>query len=345
MLLGVAEALVAAFLYGLSTVLQALAARASAPVEGADPRLVIRLLRSWRFVVGTVMDVCGFLLAAAATRSIPLFAVQAIVAANLAFTALIAAVFLQARLSRREWAGIGVVTTGLALVGLAAAAEGPPRTDLDFRLAMLATASGLVLLTILASRVERLGRPLVIATLSGLQFGVVSLCARVLDGFEPVQLLTDPAAYGLALAGAFGFFAHTAALQRGAVTTAVAAVVVGETLFPALVGVLLLGDRPRHGYAIPAAIGFVAAVGGALSLARYGEIPAPVEADPPGDGPSADSGPDGHNAVGRDTGAHRYGPGTPPRDAAWGGGSDASGTGMRGAHTPETGLRRRPGAD
>jgi hypothetical protein len=51
-----------------------------------------------------------------------------------------------------------------------------------------------------------------------------------------------------------------------------APLVVGETIAPALVGLTLLGDRPREGWAWAALLGFVLAVGGAVILARHGEI-------------------------------------------------------------------------
>jgi hypothetical protein len=83
------------------------------------------------------------------------------------------------------------------------------------------------------------------------------------------------------------FFAT--ALQRGSVTTTTGAVVVAETLMPALVGLFLLGDGTRHGFAWVAVVGFVMAVTGALVLARFGEPPA-EPASPAPASPSARSG-------------------------------------------------------
>ena len=61
-------------------------------------------------------------------------------------------------------------------------------------------------------------------------------------------------------------------------TATTAALVVGETTVPALVGLILLGDTTRRGFAPLGVTGFVLAVGGALALSRYGEL---VEAKPP----------------------------------------------------------------
>jgi hypothetical protein len=48
--------------------------------------------------------------------------------------------------------------------------------------------------------------------------------------------------------------------------------VVGETVLPAVVGVVVLGDEAKHGWVPVAVGGFVLAVGGALALARFGEL-------------------------------------------------------------------------
>jgi hypothetical protein len=52
--------------------------------------------------------------------------------------------------------------------------------------------------------------------------------------------------------------------------------VVGETVGPALVGVIWLGDRTRAGLGRLTVLGFVVAVAGALALARFGEAPEAV---------------------------------------------------------------------
>jgi uncharacterized membrane protein len=88
-------------------------------------------------------------------------------------------------------------------------------------------------------------------------------------------VLTDPATYGLLVAAAVALMTYSTALQRGSVTVATAPLVVAETVAPALVGLLLLGDQPRPGWGTVAVVGFVLAVAGALSLARHGELNEP----------------------------------------------------------------------
>src|SRR5208337_1815778 len=57
----------------------------------------------------------------------------------------------------------------------------------------------------------------------------------------------------------------------GSVTVATAAVVLAETIPPAVIGVVFLGDQTRPGLAVVAWAGFFLAVASAVMLARFGE--------------------------------------------------------------------------
>jgi hypothetical protein len=106
---------------------------------------------------------------------------------------------------------------------------------------------------------------------AGFGFGAVGVSARVLNGFAPLTLARDPAAYAVVAAGIVSFVFYATALEGGSVTVATSAVVLAETLPPAVVGVVFLGDTTRHGLTPVAAIGFVLAVASAVMLARFGE--------------------------------------------------------------------------
>ncbi|MFI7012840.1 DMT family transporter [Streptomyces sp. NPDC050164] len=266
-------ALGAAVCFGTATVLQAMAARAVATGTGGDVALLWRALRQWRYLVGLGMDGLGFLLQVAALRSVPIYAVGAALAASLAVTAVVAARLLTVRLSRTEWAAVGVVCAGLALLGLASGAEGEEAGPVWLKWAMLAAAGGVLLLGAVGGRLPERGRALALGLGAGLGFGVVEVAVRLVDGLTPGALFTNPAAYALLLGGGAAFLLLTSALQRGSVTTATAGLVLGETVAPALIGVVWLGDRTRPGLGWPAVLGFAVAVAGALALSRFGEAP------------------------------------------------------------------------
>ncbi|MER6669394.1 hypothetical protein ABT256_32895, partial [Amycolatopsis japonica] len=134
---GLICAFFAACAYGVASVMQAIAAKATSGAEDrVDPRLLVRVLRQWKFVAGLALDVIGFVAQVAALRVLPLFVVQAALAGSLAVTA-VAARTLGVRLGRREWTAVAVVCAGLALLGMSAESEGSEPTGLGFRLVLI----------------------------------------------------------------------------------------------------------------------------------------------------------------------------------------------------------------
>ncbi|MEU9207527.1 DMT family transporter [Streptomyces sp. NPDC048415] len=268
-------ALGASVCFGTATVLQAMAARAAADSgPGGDAALLLRALRQWRYLAGLALDGVGFLLQIAALRSIPIYAVGAALAASLAVTAVVAARLLRVRLSRVEWGAVGVVCAGLAMLGLASGTEGDRAGSMALKYAMLGTAVLVLLLGLVGGRLPERGRALALGLGAGFGFGVVEVAVRLIDDLDPGALLSNPATYALLVGGGAAFVLLTTALQRGSVTTATAGLVIGETIGPAVVGVVWLGDRTREGLAWLAVLGFAVAVVGALALARFGEAPA-----------------------------------------------------------------------
>ncbi|MEU5534685.1 DMT family transporter [Streptomyces sp. NPDC020362] len=267
-------ALAAAVCFGTATVLQAIAAREAGTGGGGEAALLLRALRQWRYIAGLALDGLGFLFQIAALRSIPIYAVGAALASSLAVTAVVAARLLRVRLSGTEWGAVGVVCAGLAMLGVASGPEGDQDGSDTLKWAMLATALCMLVLALLGGRLSGRMRALVLGLGAGFGFGVVEVSVRLIDSLHPADLFTNPAVYALVIGGGAAFMLLTSALQRGSVTTATAGLVIGETIGPAAVGVIWLGDRTREGLAWLAVLGFAVAVAGALALARFGEAPA-----------------------------------------------------------------------
>ena len=262
-------ALATAVCYGAGSVLQAYGARRTHQGSGLDPRLIARALREGPYVAGLALDLLGFALSLAALRGLPLFVVEAAIAANLAVIALLSVPVFGERLGAVDWAAVLAVVLGLALLAAAAAAGPADPVGDGLRWAMVALAALSVALGIPAARLPgplaaAAGRP----GLAGLAFAAVGVGARVVrDPGSPTALLHDPAALAVLLGGVGGMLLYTTALQRGSVTRATGTLVVVETAVPALIGLVWLGDRARTGWAPVAVVGFVMAVVGAVTLA------------------------------------------------------------------------------
>ena len=294
MVASLVAALVAAVCYGVASVMQAIAARSAShrplPGEdptgsaspGVDPGLLVRMLHQWRFVASLGLDALGFIAQLVALHRLPLFAVQAMIAANLAVTAVCATWLVGAVLHWREWVAVAGVVTGVGLLGSSAGPEGATQAGAVFKLALIAAVAGLGLLGMAAGRLPDRFRTPVLGVIAGTGYGVLGIAARVLNGFAPLTLIRDPATYALIAAGIVSFLFYASALEGGSVTVATAAVVLAETLPPAAVGVVFLGDRTRPGLGGVAIAGFVLAVCSAVALARFGE--ADESGRPPGRG-------------------------------------------------------------
>jgi drug/metabolite transporter (DMT)-like permease len=280
MLVSLLAAVLSAICYGIAAVMQAIAVRAASnrtaevvgeAGQGVDPGLLVRMLRQGLFLGSIAIDLLGFVAQLVALRDLPLFAVQAIMAANLAVTAVFAAWIMKARLAPREWLAVAGVVIGVALLGLSAGAQGATRVGSEFELGLIVAVVAVGVAGFAVARLPNPVRTPALGAIAGLGYAVLAVSARILPGFAPLQLIRSPAAYTLAAAGIVSFLLYATALEGGSVTTATAAVVLAETMPPALVGVIFLGDTTRRGLAGIGALGFVLAVVCAVALARFGE--------------------------------------------------------------------------
>ena len=283
--LGLAAAIVAALAYGLASVLQARAAGDEGPADGKPTlRSTIATMLALPFLLGMALDVIGFVGNLIADRELPLFLAQPIVAASLIVTAVAAGVFLRVVLSRRDKLAIITVVVALVVLSSVAGQEG----DLGSGWAGahhavmhggVLVAAGVLIVGGLVLLKASTG-PMVAAAAgltAGALFGVMATSVRIVDGVDPFELphlLTDPAAYAVVVAGVGGFYLFTVALQAGSVNAAAAALVVGETVIPGAVGLTLLGDQIRAGWAPVAVLAFILAVAGAatIALGQVGEL-------------------------------------------------------------------------
>lgn len=302
---GIAVASGAAVSYGVSTVLRYMGAQhVDQGQDGQAPDLAstARTFVTPQFLLGTLFLLLGFSGGAAAARFLPLFLAQTIVAANLVVTALLGAVLLGNRISRTGWAAIGLVIGSLAAMGFSAAKQGDGGHGMTFHWVLFGVTAGLSVIGIVAT--HRLGRRggLVGGAFAGIMFGLIAIGVRVLDGidpFDPLALISDPAAWTIAVAGSVGFYLQTVALQVGQVNPVTAMLVVGEVAIPGIVGILFLGDTAKHDLGWLAYTAFGTAVVGAVLVALFSGDenagadetdagrPAPVGAVPAGAAPPA----------------------------------------------------------
>ncbi|WP_270888956.1 hypothetical protein [Pedococcus sp. 5OH_020] len=273
MSLGVLGALVAALAYGAATVLQAIGVRrfADAPLRPWTHRIWAGRL----YAVGLSLDAAGFLASVLALRTLPLFVVESAIASSVGVTAVLSAVVLQVRLEEREKVALAWTSAGLVALAFSAR-QGPAlRPDPAGTLVLCGVVPVAMVLALgwRLPRDSKLGVTLLSAA-AGLGFGGVGVAARVLELPQPWwHAVGDPLVIALVLHTALAMTAYAVALERVRATTVAAVTFVVETLVPAAIGLLWLGDAVRHGpgWVLVAVLGFAATLAGSIALASHAE--------------------------------------------------------------------------
>lgn len=272
MLLGLLGALVAALAYGIATIAQAVGVQRLAAVESGAP-FRARLRAGQPYVVGLVLDGLGFLASVGALRSLPLFLVESAVAGSVAVTALLAVVWLHARLKRNEIIAIAATLGGLILLALSAHEGTADALTSTTEWSLLICAPVLGLIAAGSYRLRDDGAASVaLAATCGLGFGLVGIAARTIVVPKPwYHLVGEPSAWSIIGYGAVSIVCYGLALHRGRVTTVAAITFAVETVIPAAIGLIWLGDAVRAHLAPLAALGFAATLGGSIALAAHAE--------------------------------------------------------------------------
>jgi drug/metabolite transporter (DMT)-like permease len=223
-----------------------------------------------RYIGGILVDLVAWLCAVVALRTLPVFAVQAVIGGSIAVTAVVGARINDTPLTRRtRWAVIACLI-GLVMVAASAGSERAPVTSGLVNTVLLVGFLVLAVL-VLVLRQYRTAWPL--ALVAGLGFGGTALAVRAAHveigaGFSPALLLGQPTTYLVLGFWAVGMVGYSAALGRGDVGAVTAVFSVTEVVLPGIVGILLLGDPVRQGWDWPFVVGLLIAVAGVVVLAR-----------------------------------------------------------------------------
>ncbi|WP_229789358.1 hypothetical protein [Pilimelia terevasa] len=258
--------------YGVANLLQSIAAARTTVHHTLDPGLLLRLAVHRTYLFGVGFQVVGFLLAFLARRDLPLFLVQAAVAAGLGVTALLGVVVVKWRLPRAEVGLLVLLFVGIG--GLVASAQPAPALPIGVT-GVVWLGGVLVLIALLSGFAVRLqGAPgsVALGSLAGLAFSAAAVAARPLASLhDPGALFRDPLLYLLVAHSIVGQLLLGLAMQRGSTTAAVAAMDAAGAVPAAIVGLLLLGDQVRPGLEWLAAVGFLMTLASVIGLTRYAE--------------------------------------------------------------------------
>jgi drug/metabolite transporter (DMT)-like permease len=282
MIIGLALALACAVATSVAFLLKHRGAVLAPPVEVRHPlRSAVDLFHSRWFAVGWAVAIGAWMLHIGALALAPLSIVQAVLSGGLVFVAVFGERFFGFRLGRRQWAGVIVTATGLAVIGLTSGSDaGEPQ---DYAVAALIGIECGVLVVgvaIAATSPHRFvpleAQGLLLGATAGALFGVSDIAIKFLadDIASGVIELISPWTVVALIASVVAFYASARGLQIGPGVEVIAVTSVAANLIAIIGGILVFRDTIGTGTLeiIGRLLAFCLVVAGAAL------IPAPVRA-------------------------------------------------------------------
>ncbi|SBV29803.1 hypothetical protein GA0070620_5386 [Micromonospora krabiensis] len=258
--------------YGIANLLQSVAAARTTVHHTFDPGLLLRLAGHRTYLVGLGCQVGGFVLAFLARRDLPLFLVQASVAAGLGVTAILGVIVLKWRLPVAEVVLLALLFAGISALVLAARPAPSRQLGPAGLVALLVVLVAIAVAGFFAVRLHGAPGSVALGSLAGLAFSAAAVAARPLASTPSAEVFVrNPLLYLLVAHSIVGQLLLGLAMQRGSTTAAVAAMDAAGALPAAIVGLLLLNDKIWPGREWLAGVGFLVTLGAVIGLTRYAE--------------------------------------------------------------------------
>ncbi len=258
--------------YGVANLLQSAAAARTTVHHTFDPSLLVRLAGQRTYLLGIGCQTLGFVLAFLARRDLPLFLVQASVAAGLGVTALLGVLILKWTLPTAEILLLTLLLAGITALVLAAQPAHSRRLSAMVVILLAVSVPAIAVLGFFAVRLHGALGSVVLGSLAGVDFSAAAIAARPLTNEHTAAgFFSNPLLYLLIVHSLVGQLLLGLAMQRGSTTAAVAAMDAAGAIPAAVVGLLLLGDRIQDGREWLAALGFVVTLAAVIGLTRYAE--------------------------------------------------------------------------
>jgi len=208
--------------YGVANLLQSMAAARTSVHHTFDPGLLVRLAGQRTYLLGIVCQTLGFILAFLARRDLPLFLVQASVAAGLGVTAVLGVLLLKWSLPAAEVVLLGLLLAGITALVLAAQPAHSRRIGPVVVLLLAVSVLVMAVLGFFAARLHGALGSVVLGSLAGVDFSAAAIAARPLTNEHTlVGFLTNPLLYLVVIHSLVGQLLLGLAMQRGSTTAAV----------------------------------------------------------------------------------------------------------------------------
>lgn len=291
-------AVLAAVANGLASVLQRKAARDQPVSENLSWRLMWHLLHRPAWFGGMLSVIAGFLLQAAALGSGRISVVEPVLVLELPATLVIAALVFRSRMTYREWGAAAAMTAGLALVLYALSPTGGSSVDIAWQTWALAGGTNVVVVGVgvlwAAAQPPGATRAAILGAATGCAFGLTAALIKGMtdhfsEGFTGV--LSSWQLYAMIVTGLGSLFLLQSAMNAGRLLATQPGLTLVDPVVAVLWGVLVFGERVRHGpFLVLAVAGAVVVGASVVALTRSpllsGDAGRAENPDDPGGRPS-----------------------------------------------------------
>jgi drug/metabolite transporter (DMT)-like permease len=243
--------------------------------------LLVRLLQSWPWMLGTVLDIGGYVFQFLALRHAALAVVSPLFVIGLVFSVVGAALAAGRRPTWGEAGSSMAVAAGLALF-IVAARPGPghPRATSAAWIALFAITAIIAGVATWLSRRMPAWRAVALGAGSGVLFGVTSAVTERtghLLNAGVLSVLSNWAPYVLAILSIIGLVLNQSAFQAGDLRRSLPVLTIAEPIVAIIIGQALFGEHiASSSLAVTGeVIGLMVMALGVLQLARLSPTPEP----------------------------------------------------------------------
>lgn len=252
---------------GTAAVLQKVSADKEERAVSLRSGMMFRLLKDWPYLTGLILDFLAWILTLIAVHSLPLFMVQPIVAFSVVVTLLIEIVVLRIKLNTLFAMAIALIALGLVLLVISSKSGSATNVASSVKVVIITAPLLLAVIGMVGIKGKSFLATGLLAGTSGLAFGGTSIVGRMLHWHEPyLNVLISPMFISMIAYGLVGMLLFTVALQRHMASVVNAIMITFETLAPVSIGILFLGDRPKHGLWLLVIFGAGMAISGIMLI-------------------------------------------------------------------------------
>jgi drug/metabolite transporter (DMT)-like permease len=210
----------------------------------------VALFRSKWWSIGYALAVVAYLCHVGALTLAALSLVQAVLAGGLVVLGVVAERFFGFHLERRQWLGVVLTASGLALLALTGEARSG-QSSADYSLAAMLifeaalAALGVALILSCRNGRRRSQSGVLLGLAAGLLFTTTHVAVKALTGkvdTTVIEVLASPYLYVALLGGVVAFFASARSLQLGPAVPVIAVTSVGSNASAIPAGIVVFGD-------------------------------------------------------------------------------------------------------